>query len=447
MSEESPPAVGTAFLHGLCAPADRRLDAFLRSSDHLLGGLRPIVAALPGITVEVEADAAALARAGVGLGDGPAVAEAVAVRLRRAGLTLSSGRAERRVTRRQLVDLSRARGRDAVRVLATDPSLLPEVQAGSWWVAGWRSRWLRAALLSLPPAASSVSDRLAVDVAFWRGVRDSAPHALWRRLTASSYVVLCYHRLAGTFESGQERMDVAPAAFEHQMRVLRRLGWRPLSPAELLALHERPDAVMPRRRYVVTADDGFADAVETLAAHGDQHPQLFAVTRSVGGTADWLGEVPVADWASLRRFQSEGGHLGSHARRHVPLDEVPARHLLDDELAGSLADLRAAVRVEEPLFAYPHGRHNLDVRARARAAGYRIAYTTRQGRNGPGTDQWCLRRVEPKAWDSTASFLWKVVTGESPPGRWERRLERRWQARRASSAASSGSAVPIAADR
>ena len=186
--------------------------------------------------------------------------------------------------------------------------------------------------------------------------------------------------------------------------------------------------------------------METLAAHGDQHPQLFAVTRSVGGTADWLGEVPVADWASLRRLQAGGGHVGSHARRHVPLDEVPGRHL-DDELAGSLADLRAAVRVDEPLLAYPHGRHNLDVRARARAAGYRIAYTTRQGRNGPGTDQWCLRRVEPKAWDSTASFLWKVVTGESPPGRWERRLRRRWQARRAGSTAPSGSAAPVAADR
>ena len=446
MSNTSDAATDAAVVHGLCGPAGSRLNAFLMSGIHVLGGLSPLVGPLPGIAIEVEADPNALSRAAAGLGEGPAVAEAIAVRLRRAGFSVSAGQALRCVDRRQLMDLSRARGRDAVRVLAADPSLLSELQIGAWWVAGWRARWLRQILLFLPPAATRLSERLAVDVAFWRGVRDRAPAELWQRLTASSYVVLCYHRIAGAFEDGQERMDVAPATMDRQLHLLRRLGWRPLTPAEMLALHEQPDRVLPRRCYVVTVDDGFTDAVEALNRHGDQHPQLFAVTGSVGARADWLGGVPVADWEALRRFQAAGGRLGSHARHHVPLDQLAGRRL-DDELAGSLADLRAAVRVDEPMLAYPHGRHNLEVRARARAAGYRIAYTTRQGRNGPGTDQWCLRRVEPKAWDSTASFLWKVITGESPPGRWERRLQRRWEVRRAASTAPSGSAAPVTAER
>ena len=79
------------------------------------------------------------------------------------------------------------------------------------------------------------------------------------------------------------------------------------------------------------------------------------------------------------------------------------------------------------MLAYPHGRHDDRVRRTARAAGYAVAYSTAQGRNGAGTDRWALRRVEPKMWDTLGSFGWKVLTAESPPGRWERRLVGRWQ--------------------
>ena len=47
------------------------------------------------------------------------------------------------------------------------------------------------------------------------------------------------------------------------------------------------------------------------------------------------------------------------------------------------------------------------------------------GRNGAGTDRWCLRRVGVKAWDTQPAFLWKALTGENLPGPWERRLQRR----------------------
>ncbi len=189
--------------------------------------------------------------------------------------------------------------------------------------------------------------------------------------------------------------------------------------------------VLPRRRYVVTADDGFVDAVGELGRHPEQQPQLFAVTTAVGGTADWLDRVPVSGWDDLERVDRSGS-VGSHARHHVRLDRLGDAELAS-ELGGSLDDLRehlpGGTATRLPLLAYPHGGHDLRVREASRAAGYVLAYTTRQGRNGAGTDRWLLRRVEPKAWDGSASFLWKVLTGESPPARWERRLEARWRSR------------------
>ena len=420
-------------VHGLrAAPGDAALDRFLRGPRQLAGGLVPVVGPSALLVHALSGPPDALREASAGLGAGPATAEAAAVRLARQGVAAAPGEPAREVDRRALVALCREHGRDAVRVLREDPGLVTQTWAGGWWAAGWRTRLVRRLALAGGPAPLRTPPRVLADVAFWQGVEEAATAQEWARLTRSSYVVLCYHRLAGLAKPGQERMDVAPAALARQLGVLRVLGFRPLAPDELLAFHRDPAGVLPRRRYVVTADDGFDEAVDVLTRHAARAPQVFAVTRSVAGRSTWLGDEPLAGWDDLDRLRAAGGVVGSHARRHVPLDE-----LTDDELAGELAGSREDLRAALPgpagpdLLAYPHGRHDRRVVAAARAAGYAAAYTTAQGRNGAGTDPWCLRRVEPKAWDTTASFLWKVLTGESPPRRWERRLERRWRRGRA----------------
>jgi peptidoglycan/xylan/chitin deacetylase (PgdA/CDA1 family) len=429
----------------LAGSADDRLGRWLDTGDHLLGGLRPLVGPQPAIVV--------------GTGDGTsnattngaaseAAAEAQAVRLRRSGVELQVQPVRGLVrTRGDLVRLCRRRGRDSVPVWRTDPSILPELQLGSWYVASWRGRLARRLGLASGAPAHWLPPRLAADLAFWRGVREAATDREWRRLTASSYVVLCYHRLLGQAAPGQERMDVAPAALRGQLRLLHLLGWRALSPAALVAFHDDPQATLPRRRFVLTADDGFVEAVHEFTALTRHQPQLFAVTGAVGGSADWLGQTPVADWAALEAFENAGGIVGSHARHHVRLDTLDDQDI-EEELTASLRDLRERLTVPLPTLAYPHGAHDARVRAQARRSGYALAFTTRQGRNGAGTDRWCLRRVEPKMWDGRLSFAWKVLTGVSPPSRWERRLESRWREKRGGQRRGLGrrSAVPAARD-
>jgi peptidoglycan/xylan/chitin deacetylase (PgdA/CDA1 family) len=403
--------------------ADDRLGRWLDRGDHLLGGLRPLVGPQPQIVVGVEDGAATD-------GSTEAMAEAAAVRLRRTGAEPRTVPVRGPVrTRGDLVALCRRRGRDSVLVWRTDPSLLPELQLGGWYIADWRGRLARGVGLAARVPAAWLPPRLAADLAFWRGVHEAATDREWRRLTTSSYVVLCYHRLQGEAVPGQERMDVAPSALRGHLRILRLLGWRALSPEALESFHADPGATLPRRRFVLTADDGFVEAVRELTPLTRHHPLLFAVTGSVGGTADWLAQAPLADWGSLGAFDRAGGTVGSHARRHVRLDTLDDREI-EAELSESLAELRARLAPALPVLAYPHGAHDARVRAQARRVGYALAFTTRQGRNGAGTDRWCLRRVEPKIWDSRLAFLWKVLTGVSPPPRWERRLESRWRAGR-----------------
>jgi hypothetical protein len=128
--------------------------------------------------------------------------------------------------------------------------------------------------------------RFALDTAFWIGVHSIATRREWARLARSSYVVLYYHRIAGEHRAGYEHLDVHPWKFDRHVRLLRLLGFRPLAPKELVAFHGDPSATLRGRRYVLTADDGFRDAVAAFRRHGDLKPQVCVCTSWVGRSAD-----------------------------------------------------------------------------------------------------------------------------------------------------------------
>jgi peptidoglycan/xylan/chitin deacetylase (PgdA/CDA1 family) len=272
-------------------------------------------------------------------------------------------------------------------------------------------------VLTVPGLLDLRALELALEAAFWTGVRSVATERELLRLTRSSYVALYYHRIAG--EPGDERLDVPPRLFEAQLRLLRLLRFHPLSRHELLSFHTDPGALLPGRSYLLTADDGFLDAALALGQASGHAPQLFVATQLVGGRAPWAEGARLASWDDLEAAAAKGVAVGSHTRSHPVLPEL-APEDLEDELAGSLADLRRHLPDVLPVLAYPHGRHDTATRHAAAAAGYRAGYTTAPGRNGAGSDPYRLSRIGIKAWDSRLAFLWRAATGEHLPRPWER---------------------------
>lgn len=415
-------------LHGMTgSPGSALARWFERAAG--IEGLRPLVGPFNEPIAGVSGPPALLDEAGRGLPEGPAKPEALAVRLRRRGVELSWGTPHVLPDSSSYLQACRARGVSSVEVVRADPSLLTELQLGSFFNVYWPARLVRRVILSasgrflrcLPLA-------VAADAAFWAGARSAATDEEWARLAGSSYVVLTYHRLAGERIPGQERLDVDPAMFRRHLRWLRRLGFRPLCHEELDAFHENPSATLPSRSFVLTADDGFRDAVATIRGHLAAKPQLFVNTACVGGVASFADDRPLASWDELRELAAAGAAIGSHARTHVHLAQSP-RELLDEELAGSLRELQTQVSSAIPVLAYPHGSHDDRVRAATISAGYRAAFTTETGRNGAGTDPYCLRRVSVKDWDGPLSLLWKTLTGEVVPPAWDRWARRLREAR------------------
>lgn len=418
MSEEA--ATDTVLVHAAAEPSRPEVGLAVP------GYYRPLVGCFDHPVVRVSGPSRVIDQAAARLPDGPARAEAIAARLRRLGASLAWGEPDPAPSVGALLDASFERGRSSVEIMRADASLVPELQVGSWCDGGWRVRALRRVVrrrLRRAPAVGPVV-ALAADLAFWSGVRDAATEREWRRLTGS-YVVLAYHRLAGEAKRGQEWLDVAPSQFDRQLRLLDRLGYRALTVDELVTLHRDPTAVVPRRRYAVTCDDGYRDNVTPLLAHAQRWPQLFVPTRSVGGRSHWLGDEEVADAAELSSLARAGVGIGSHARTHPSLPTLSAADLAD-EIAGSWDDLRELVPAPLPALAYPFGHHDAAVRDETARAGFAVAYTAQWGRNGVGTDLFCLRRAGIGGPDGQLAFLWKILTGELVPPRVQR-----WQARRA----------------
>lgn len=87
-----------------------------------------------------------------------------------------------------------------------------------------------------------------------------------------------------------------------------------------------------------------------------------------------------------------GHEIGTHTRTHPILPRLAAAEI-DDEIAGSCAELSTIIGQPVVSLAYPNGDFNEVVVSKARSAGVRQAVTTQPGRNEPHRDEMRLRRL------------------------------------------------------
>jgi len=255
------------------------------------------------------------------------------------------------------------------------------------------------------------------DYAYWRAVRRAVPDRdTWRRLTRSP-VILMYHAFAEPGESGS-RYVVPARSFARQMSWLKRRGYGVLRLEELLRLR-RDFRLPPADSVVITLDDGYADnhavAYPILQRHGFP-ATIFLVSGAVGTRNSWdRGEVlagrSLLDWLAIHEMRRGSIDYGAHTRTHRPLPDVPADEL-DDEVAGSRADLERALGEPVVTFAYPYGRFDERSRTTVERAGFHAACGVRNGMNSAGTPSDALHRTEVFGTDSLVRFALAVWLGD-----------------------------------
>ncbi len=198
--------------------------------------------------------------------------------------------------------------------------------------------------------------------------------------------ILMYHQVDAIAPRGSplRGLTVSPAAFARQMGLLKALGYRGLSMAEL-----EPYLSGERQGKVVglSFDDGYLNNLEhalpVLQRHGFS-ATCYAVSNALGGSNHWdhakgLAPKALMNAQQMRAWLAAGQDIGAHSCDHVDLSTLqdPAA---EQQIALCKAQLEAAVNAPVRHFCYPYGHYKAQHVEMVRAAGYTTATTTRRGR-------------------------------------------------------------------
>jgi peptidoglycan/xylan/chitin deacetylase (PgdA/CDA1 family) len=201
-------------------------------------------------------------------------------------------------------------------------------------------------------------------------------------------VFLCYHSIA---EDGPPFVSIAPDAFERQLALLRRRGFRSGTLDDLadLARGQQPDAKL----VFLTIDDGYRDTFTTarplLDAYGFR-AFVFVIPPFLedgGASLSWprvethLRSHPQVmrsmDWEMAGTLADEGHTIGSHTLSHPVLPELDDERLAH-ELVESRGELTRRLGGCETI-GYPFGLWAPRVAEAAKAAGYSYGFTLPYG--------------------------------------------------------------------
>jgi peptidoglycan/xylan/chitin deacetylase (PgdA/CDA1 family) len=207
-------------------------------------------------------------------------------------------------------------------------------------------------------------------------------------------LVLCYHAVSESFPAS---LSVTPAAFERQLDLLVRAGYRGATFADAIQAQSG-------RTVAITFDDAYLSVLQLAKPMLDAvgYPgSVYAPTDYLDsperpltwdGIDNWIGgpherELLPMSWDQLGGLAAAGWEVGSHTRTHPHLTTIG-----DDALRSELGESRERVEARLgrpcPTLAYPYGDYDERVVEAAAAAGYSAAGTL------PGR----LHAARPLAW-------------------------------------------------
>jgi peptidoglycan/xylan/chitin deacetylase (PgdA/CDA1 family) len=219
--------------------------------------------------------------------------------------------------------------------------------------------------------------------------------------------VLMYHKVN---DLSPNPTTVPTAVFAEQMALLGELRYTPVS-LDAVRDHYLRRTELPPEAVLITFDDGYRDNLENAAPVLAEHGYPAVLFAPIGYLDDGrplpheellhaLGvRNPTLDWGELAELEQAGVRVESHGIGHWPLSDLDPAEALR-EIAVSKLRLEDKLGREVEAYAFVKG-SQADFRPEhaslVQQAGYKLAFTSVSGANGPSTDPYRLRRynVEP----------------------------------------------------
>lgn len=219
--------------------------------------------------------------------------------------------------------------------------------------------------------------------------------------------VLMYHKVNDLWPNPT---TVPTAVFDQQMRLLGELGYSPVS-LEAVRDYYLEGASLPPGAVLITFDDGYRDNLENALPILQRYGYPAVVFVPVGYLDDGrplphedalrlLGvRNETVDWEQLAELEQGGIRVESHGIAHRPLSELDPDEAVR-EITLSKLKLEERLGREVEAFAFVKGSladYRPEHASLVQQAGYKLAFTSVSGANGPRADRFRLRRynVEP----------------------------------------------------
>jgi peptidoglycan/xylan/chitin deacetylase (PgdA/CDA1 family) len=241
--------------------------------------------------------------------------------------------------------------------------------------------------------------------------------------------ILMYHQVSNEPHPNYLEYTVTVKAFSAQMKMLKLLGYVPISFNQLMD-YKNGVAKLPPKPVIITFDDGMQDAIDNavpILKNSGFTAVFYISTDYVGKKSSWMlpevnVEFQVIDWATVKSLDNMGFEVGSHTISHPHLDRISS----DDcyrELTGSRRKLEEVLRHEVRHMAYPFGDFNESVKTSTYEAGYYTACTTEEAVASLNDDMLMLPRLNMGMDAEIINFLSKINSDDSPIGIFARRMQ------------------------
>lgn len=197
--------------------------------------------------------------------------------------------------------------------------------------------------------------------------------------------VLNYHQINS---KDHNALTVSTEQFAAQMAYLHENDYHTITPDELGDALEN-GTPLPENPVLITFDDGYLDNYKNA------YPILkqYSMTATIFLITDYVSTYPnYLTWDQALEMQDNGICLQSHTLSHVDLRQVDDQEALA-QLKTSKDALEWHLHNKVHYLAYPCGSYDDEIKALARQAGYRGAFTVNYGLDRQGNSLFALNRI------------------------------------------------------
>lgn len=182
--------------------------------------------------------------------------------------------------------------------------------------------------------------------------------------------VLYYHSVQ---KNADNEVIITPQTLKYELQYIKDQGYTTLTMNELYnyLLHNSP---IPNKSIVITFDDGYMDNYYNafpILKDLNMKATIFCITSNLDGSYYLSKEA-------INEMLNYGIDIESHTVNHLKLNQLTYSEQLR-ELQESKKNLESITGKEVYAVAYPFGAFNDDSIKAAKAAGYKLGFTTNRG--------------------------------------------------------------------